>query len=149
MRYLEDLNVGDRYALSGWSVTRAEIQEFAKRWDPQPFHIDEMAAEASIFGGIVASGLHTMGVALRLANRDFFSDTEALGGLGMNDVRIPEPVRPGDTLTGHLEITRKRRSRSDDSRGIVRINYMLVTTEGKHVLDMSTDVIILSREPPG
>ena len=144
--YYEDVAVGDRFELSGWTVTRAEIMDFAKMWAPQPFHIDQTAAEESMFGDLVASGLHTMCVAMRLANRDVYRKVAALGGFGMSDVEIPRPVYVDETLSGHVEFTEKWDMDSDPDRGIVRVKYVLSNQQGDRVLAMHTDVIF-AREP--
>lgn len=146
MLYYEDLEVDDRYELRGWTVTRGELTDFAKQWDPQPFHIDETAASESMFGGLVASGIHTMAVAIRLANRDFYRDVAALGGLGMDEVRLPTAVHPEDTLDGHVEIGEKRPSDSDPTRGIVRIHYELFNQADEQVLAMDTMIIVARRD---
>lgn len=144
--YYEEVDVGDRFELSGWTVSRTEIMDFAKMWDPQPFHIDEHAAEESLFGGLVASGLHTMCIAMRLANRHVYRNVAALGGFGMSDVEIQQPVYAEETLDGFVEFTQKREMSSDPNRGIVRVKYALFNQDDEQVLDMNTDVIFARRE---
>lgn len=141
MQYYEDISVGEKYELGGWTVTREEILDFAKQWDPQPFHTNEVAARESMFGRLVASGLHTMAIAIRLAYPNFYRDVAALGGLGMDEVRLPKPVYPNDTLVGHVEILEKQPMDSNVDRGIVRINYTLFRESGEQVLDMNNMII--------
>lgn len=121
-RYFEDLEVGASYEVGRHTVSKEEIIEFAERFDPQPFHVDEEAAASSMFGELVASGLHTLCLSVRLFVTEFVAGDDGLanmGGLGMDDLRWHEPVRPGDTLRLEIEVANKRRSRSREDRGYV------------------------------
>jgi acyl dehydratase len=121
-RYYGDVSVGDSYETSGYTLTKEQIVAFAKQFDPQPFHVDEEAARASIFGEIIASGLHTLCLSVRLYTTDFFQSTEEIaimGGWGMDELRFHEPVYPGDTLRVQIEIVNKTMSESQPDRGYV------------------------------
>ena len=104
MLYFEDLEVGMAAEAGSRTVTKEGIIEFAEQWDPQPFHVDEEAAEESIFGGLVASGLHTLSSCNVLATDAIFGDLAVLGGRGIDELRFHEPVRPGDTLRVRAEV---------------------------------------------
>lgn len=117
--YFEDLDPGDTWTVGGYTVTADEIVDFAEQFDPQPFHVDSEAAADSIFGELVASGLHTMCLAGRLFIVEFVQgmDFENMGGLGMDELRWHEPVRPGDTIELDIEVRDVEPSESRDDRG--------------------------------
>jgi acyl dehydratase len=102
--YAEDFAVGDEFALGSYTITKDGIVEFAREFDPQPFHVDEDAAGESMFGGLVASGWHVVSLTNRLMTDALFSRMALRGGHGTDEVRFLEPVRPGDTLTGVVEV---------------------------------------------
>lgn len=118
--FLEDLAVGQRFVTSSYVVTEADIVRFAREFDPQPFHIDPDAARRSFFGGLAASGWHTVGITMRLIVLDAPRFAWGLVGLDAN-VQWPAPTRPGDTLTVHGEVTDITPSRSRPDRGIVTV----------------------------
>lgn len=116
----DDITPGMVLATSeDYEVTREEIVEVAGRWDPQPFHLDDEAAAATDFGGLVASGLHTFAASIALGAREV-PRTAAVAGLGMDELRMCHPVRPGDRLQQTTEVVEVRPSRSRPDRGIVR-----------------------------
>ena len=118
--YFDDITVG--LVLTSdkpYVITTEEIIEVAGRWDPQPFHLSEEAGAASQFGGLTASGLHTIAASLRLGF-DAEPVTADRAGLGMNELRFVRPVRPGDELVMTMEILELRPSASRPDRGIVR-----------------------------
>ena len=102
--HFEDIEVGETRTFGERTVTREEILEFAERYDPQPFHVDETAAAESLFGGLIASGWHTAAMTMELLVTNVFADSAATGALGVDELRWPNPVRPGDTLTVHTEV---------------------------------------------
>jgi acyl dehydratase len=120
-QYYEDLSVGDTYESDGRTVTQAEIIDFADRFDPQPYHVDVTAAEDSMFGGLVASGIHTFGICQRLATDAFYNDVAFLGGRGVNDLRLPTPTRPGDSLRTLVTVEEKRPDGKRANRGHVDV----------------------------
>ena len=104
-RYAEDYKAGDFYDLGQVVVTREEIIEFSKKWDPQPFHIDERIAEDSAYGGLIASGWHVTLLMMRMMNDSgFISHETSLGSPGLDGLKWLKPVRPGDRLSGTAEI---------------------------------------------
>lgn len=104
--YFEDFAVGDRFPFGGRTVTKADIIDFASRYDPQPFHVDETAADESTFGGLVASGWHTAALVSEMLF-PVYRNFAFAGGRGVDELRWSHPVRPGDTLSGETEVIRK------------------------------------------
>lgn len=137
MRYFEDLHTGEVIALGEVSVSEAEIVDFARRFDPQPFHVDPAVASASPFGGLIASGWHTCALFMRLLATGFLNDTASLGSPGVDEVRWPAPVRPDDVLSGKLEILQTRTSQSRTDRGIIRSRGSLTNAHGEKVLTLT------------
>jgi len=133
IQYFEDLSVGTVETSGQYEVTKSEIVEFASQWDPQPFHTDETAAEESLFGELVASGWHTAAIAMRLAVVGFFDDVATTGSPGADDLRWPTPVRPGDTLTLHIEIIEKRASESNPEVGIIKTRWQVFNQDDEEV----------------
>jgi acyl dehydratase len=119
VRYFEDFQVGQVTEVGPTSVTEAEILEFAERFDPQPFHIDPEAANASPFGGLIASGWHTAALFMGMFVREILLDSASLGSPGVEEIRWTAPVRPGDTLTARSTVTDVRPSSTDPRRGTV------------------------------
>ena len=107
-RYFEDFKIGDRFTSGGMTMTEAAIIEFARQWDPQPFHIDVEFAKKWTFGGLIASGLHTMAVTLRLWLELGVFRSCSLGSPGLGEIQFPRPVRPGDTLRVVTDIVELR-----------------------------------------
>jgi acyl dehydratase len=145
--YFEDLTVGDEYDTGEYTITRDEIVTFAEQFDPQPFHTDETAAEESIFGGLVASGLHTLCLSVRLFVLDFVTPEDGLenmGGLGMDDLQWHEPVRPGDTLSVEIEVIEKTPSESRTDRGYVELERRVYTDQ--EVMSIRSYNIVRRRE---
>ena len=119
MRYFEDFPVGTTLHHAGPTLTEQSIVEFAGRYDPQPFHTDPATAERSIFGGLIASGWHTIALTMRMMCDCYLLDAASLGSPGVDEIRWLRPVRPGDTLVLDLTVTDARRSRSKPDRGVV------------------------------
>lgn len=118
-RYFEDLVIGNVLETASVTVTEEEIIDFARRYDPQPFHIDKAAAEKSIYGGLIASGWHTAAIAMRLMV-DARAQSAGMGSPGIDELRWIKPVRPGDTLRVRWTLIEARRSRSKPDRGLTR-----------------------------
>jgi len=142
-RTFEDFDVGDSYELGSRTVTKREIVSFAEQYDPQPFHVDEAAAAESHFGGLVASGWHTAAIMTELCVRNLFDEVAAAGGLGVDELRWPAPVRPGDTLSGVVEVVDTRPSSSRADRGYVGFEMRLENDRDETVLTMVNRQIIL------
>jgi acyl dehydratase len=117
-------------------VTSAAIVEFARQFDPQAFHTDEAAAGRSSFGGLVASGWHTCGLAMRLYVDGVLRRTASLGSPGVEKVRWTRPVRPGDVLRLRVEVLEARASESKPHLGLVRSLWRMTNQAGEIVLEM-------------
>ena len=121
-RYFEDFSPGETFELGAKSVTPEEIINFAREFDPQPFHTDPQAARHSSFGGLVASGVHTFAMFMRLFVDGLLTDAANLGGAGADDMRFLAPVRPGDTISARVIIQPQTRpSATKHDRGILVI----------------------------
>ena len=130
----DDIPVGLVLSTSdAYEITAEEIIEVAGRWDPQPFHLDEAAGAASHFGGLVASGLHTIAASMALGAREAPA-TAAVAGLGIDELRFLRPVRPGDRLQQTTEVLEARPSQSRPDRGIVRARRTVTRQDGAPVL---------------
>jgi len=147
--YFEDLAIGDEYDCGSYTVTESEIIEFAEQFDPQPFHTDPEAAADSMFGGLVASGLHTLCLSVRLFVTNFVNPDDGLanmGGLGMDDLQWHEPVRPGDTLSLQVEVVDKTPSESRDDRGYVDLDRRVYANDEDEVLSIRSYNVIRRRD---
>jgi acyl dehydratase len=142
--YLDDLQPGQIFALGRRSVDRDEIVAFARAWDPQPFHLDETAARASIYGQLIASGWHTVCVFMRMFADGLLNRAAALGSPGIDELRWLKPVHAGDILHGEVEILEVRPSRSRPDRGAARIRCVVSNQQGE-VLTMVAIVMFLRR----
>ncbi|HZW14279.1 MAG TPA: MaoC family dehydratase [Noviherbaspirillum sp.] len=117
--YFEDFEVGKTIEVGSRTVTEEEIIDFAKQFDPQPFHVDKAAAAQSMYGGIIASGWHTCGLIMRLMVDRFLNGAASLGSPGVDEIRWIKPVRGGDTLTVTTTALETRPSTSKPDRGVV------------------------------
>ncbi|GGL55717.1 MaoC family dehydratase [Halocalculus aciditolerans] len=144
--YYEDLSVGDVESFGSYEVTEAEVVEFAERYDPQWFHTDPEAAEESIYGGLIASGWHTASMTMRLLVDGHFTNAASLGAAGLEELRWPNPTRPGDVLTAEIEILEKRVSESNPDRGIVTTKTTTTNEEGETKLQMVSVVFYQRRD---
>lgn len=145
MVYWEDLRVGDSRQFGSHTFTREAIIDFARQFDPQPFHLDDEAAKRSPFGQLVASGWHTTAICMRLVVDGFGTEGMAsMGSPGVDEIRWLKPVRPGDTLSLRTEIVELTPSRSKPDRGSVRMRYELRNQHGELVMTM-IGIAIFSR----
>ena len=103
--YAEDLRIGEPYLLGSYALSRDDVLDFARAWDPQPFHLDDEFAASHGFGGIIASGLQTAGIFQRLAVTGPYADWAVIVGKAIRDMTFPRPVRPGMVLTGSVTVT--------------------------------------------
>ena len=143
MRYFEDIEVGDVRELGQHEVSREEILRFAREWDPQPFHVDEGAAEQSVFGGLTASSCHTYAVSsLIFSGNADRAATAAMLGL---ELSFPKPVRPGSVLTLCDACIEKRLSRSRPGFGVLKSRTALVDQEGDEVFVMTSSYLVTCR----
>src|ERR1700722_18335923 len=142
--YLEDLCVGQRFTSETYVMEAARIKEFAAEFDPQPFHIDESAAEASVFKGLAASGWHTAAVAMRLLVAGGLPFANGLVGLG-GEIAWPRPTRPGDILRVESEIVEITPSRSKPHQGIVTVRSTMLNQNGEAVYVLTAKLLVARR----
>jgi acyl dehydratase len=136
-RWFEDYAAGQVYELGPVVMDEAEILDFGRRFDPQPFHTDPAIGMASPFGGLAASGWHVCAVMMRLLVDGLISRAASLGSPGMEQIRWVKPVRPGDALKCRLKITSARRSRSRPDRGIISMDITVVNQRSEVVMTCS------------
>jgi acyl dehydratase len=148
-RYFEDYQAGAVYEYGYATVTEEEIVAFARRFDPQPLHTDARLAAAGPFGGLIASGWHTAGIFMRLFADHYLSRVASLGSPGLDELRWPVPVRPGDRLRLRTTTIETRRSRSKPDRGVVRTRAELLNQDSLTALSLVAVNLLLLREPGG
>ena len=146
--YFDDLTEGVTFETGSSTLNRDDIVAFARRWDPQDFHLDEEAAAASPFGGLVASGFHTLLTAFVLTLEADIWKEASMGSPGMEDIRWLKPVRPGDSLRARATVTGSRASTSRPDRGRTTIFYEVVNQTGEVVMSY-TAIHILRRRVQG
>lgn len=142
--YLDDLHVGRRFTSGSYLMEAARIKEFAAEFDPQPFHLDEAAAETSVFRGLAASGLHTAAVAMRLLVAGGLPFANGIIGLG-GEIAWPKPTRPGDTLQVESEIIEITPSRSKPQQGIVTVRSTMFNQDRETVYLLTAKLLVLRR----
>ena len=147
MRYYEDIDVGETNEFGEYHVTKDEILEFAERYDPQPFHTDEDAAEESAFGELVASGWHTAAICMRMLADGPIEGRASMGARGVDELRWKRPVKPGDTLSIRTEVIDKRASESDPKRGYVDSQLEGINQNGDVVISWIGLGMIERRNP--
>jgi acyl dehydratase len=146
-RYFEDYVPGAVYEYGYITVTEAEIVDFARAFDPQPIHVDPEFAARGPFGGLIASGWHTTGIMMRLFADHCLSRVASLASPGIDELRWPAPVRPGDSLRLRATIAEARRSRSKPDRGLVRTKAELINGSDEVVLTLTAMNILRARHP--
>lgn len=132
----EDLYAGKVIELGPYLLSREEILEFARRYDPQPFHVDETAARQSIYGGLIASGWHTCAVVMRMLYDGLLQHSASLGSPGVDSIRWLRPVRPGDTLRTRMTILATRPSGSKPDRGVINSKWEVFNQNDELVMTM-------------
>ena len=132
--YWEDFKVGETVTMGSHTFVEQEMIEFAREFDPQPFHIDPIAAKDSYFGGLIASGWHTCAVAMRLLCDNYINRSASLGSPGIENVRWLLPVRAGDTLIYRRVVLEARASKSRTDMGLVKSRTEAVNQRGETVL---------------
>lgn len=141
-RRLEDFAPGQIYGSGRLTVTAEEIRDFAAAYDPQPFHLDDAAARATIFGGLAASGWHTAALTMRLLVGGAFRPAGGIIGGGMDELRWPRPVRPGDELRIETEILEVRPSRSRPEQGLVKARTTTLNQRDEPVQVLVANLVV-------
>lgn len=131
--YLEDFAAGQTFASGRATITQERILSFAAEFDPQPFHTDEAAAAATLFGGLAASGWHTAALTMRLLVESGVGPAGGIVGAGFDELRWPRPVRPGDELHVEVEVLAVRPSQSRPGQGLVKLRTTTVNQHGEAV----------------
>ena len=145
LKFVEDYKAGDRFELGQFEITHEEVVEFAQKYDPFPFHVDDEAAKATVFGGIISSGWLTALVWLRLMHSHFLCYETVLGSPGHEEMLWPTPVRPGDRLSGTVEIKESRVSKSKPEFGFVRYTATLTNQENDDVFVTTSTLMVKSK----
>ena len=149
LSYFEDYLLGTTYECGSVGIDQASIVAFAKEFDPQPFHVDPVAAAAGPYGGLIASGWHTAALVMRLLVENYLAPESSLGSAGLDELRWPHPVRPGDTLRVRATVVESRRSLSKPDRGIVKTVVEAANQDGATVMRATAINFILVRPDPG
>jgi acyl dehydratase len=132
--YYEDISVGDTNEFGSYTVEKEDIVSFAEQYDPQPFHIDEDAAEQSMFGGLIASGWHTAAMTMRMVVDNTLQDSNAEGAIGVDELRWKQPVQSGDTLSVRTEVLEKEPW--NDDLGLVHSGTTVYNQDDTEVMSM-------------
>jgi acyl dehydratase len=148
-RFFEDYVPGASAVFGPISMTDADIIEFALRYDPQPIHADPVAAFAGPFGGLIASGWHTVALVMRVLVENFLAREAALASPGVDELRWLKPVRPGDALQVRVTVLAASRSRSKPDRGLVRTSIETVNQRGEVVMSMTAMNLFKCRSTSG
>ena len=145
--YWEDFTVGRVIPLGSKSVTRDETLAFAAQFDPQPFHLDDAAAEASLFKRLSASGWHTCAMTMRLMCDGYLNDSAGLGSPGVDELRWLRPVYPGDTISAEMTVLETRVMKSKPHVGLVLSRWRVFNQEGEDVMTMQGWGMFAVRDP--
>ena len=144
-RYLEDYPVGEVVRATGVTLTEAEIIHFALTYDPQPFHVDTLAAQESIYGGLIASGWQVALLAFKMLVQAGLVGPGSLGSPGIDQLRWIKPVRPGDTIYACAKIAEARPSESKPDRGVVRVDWWVENQRRETVATFSSIQLVRRR----
>ena len=148
MQYFEDIEIGRKQAFGHYDVTRDEVLEFARKYDPQPFHLSDEAAATTHFGRISASGWHTSAMVMAMLVENLKANKQAgLGSPGLDELRWHKPVYPGDTLRCETEVIEKRRSTSRPEMGSFRSKMEIYNQDDVLVMSFISIGLIATREP--
>jgi len=146
-RYFEDYIEGDVHSFGSIAVEADEIVSFARRFDPQDFHIDPVAAKRTPFGGLIASGWHTAGLMMRLYVEHYLTHVASLASPGLDELRWHKPVRPGDRLSVRVSVLKAAPSRSKPDRGVVTSFIEVLNQADEIVMTLKAINIIARRQP--
>ncbi|HTN28463.1 MAG TPA: MaoC family dehydratase [Burkholderiales bacterium] len=136
MLYWEDFTAGQTDEIGRHTFSEQEMIEFARQFDPQPFHTDPEAAKQSFFGGLIASGWHTCAIAMRLMVQKYIGQAASAGSPGVDNIRWRAPVRPGDTITYRRVIVASRPSQSKPDLGLLQTRTEALNQRGEIVMTM-------------
>ena len=145
-RWFEDYVPGSRVEFGPIKVSEGEILSFARRYDPQAMHVDPDKAAKGVFGGLIASGWHTAGLMMRAYATEYLSAASSIASPGIDELRWPAPVRPGDTLKVRVTVLEARASRSKPDRGIIRSRIEVLNQMGDVVMSMLATNVVYRRE---
>jgi acyl dehydratase len=149
VRYFEDFHKGDEYRLATITVDADEMIDFARRFDPQPFHVDPELARESPFGGLIASGWFTGSLFMRMFVDELLSDAASHGSPGVEELRWLKPVRGGDQLTGRVTVLDVWESTRRPDRGTVLCQSELINSDGDVVMSLRSRGLFGRRPSPG
>jgi acyl dehydratase len=144
-RYLEDFAVGQTFASGRVRVEAERIKSFAGEFDPQPFHLDEQAARATVFGGLAASGWHTAALTMRLLVESELKPVGGIVGVGADEFRWPQPVRPSDELHLESEVLEVRPSKSRPEQGLIKVRTTTLNQAGEPVQVLVANLLVPRR----
>lgn len=148
MQYFEDIEIGRTSKFGHYEVTREEVLDFARKFDPQSFHLDEEAAAKTHFGRLSASGWHTCAMTMAMMVENMQNNRQAgLGSPGIDNLRWKKPVFPGDTLRVETTVLEKRRSQSRPDMGIFKSQATVFNQNDEPVLEMVSNGLIQVRDP--
>ena len=148
MQYFEDIPVGVTAKFGNYPVTREEVLDFAAKYDPQPFHLDDEAAAATHFGRLSASGWHTCAMTMSMLVENLKQNRQAgLGSPGIDNLRWLKPVYPGDTLRVESTVLEKRRSQSRPEMGIFKSQLTVFNQNDEPVMQMVSNGLVQVRDP--
>ena len=142
--YFDDFQEGQIFKAGFVSISREEIIDFARKYDPQPFHLDEEKANI-LYGGLIASGWHTASLCSRLMVDSLLNKTAGMGSPGLNELRFLKPVRPGDTLSGRFTVLELKPSDRKPDRGSMLLKGEMENQKGEVVLSFIGTIIIARR----
>lgn len=145
-QYLEDFAAGQVYRSNRLQVEKQQMLAFASQFDPQPYHLDELAARNSVFKGLAASGWHTAAMTMRLLVDSEFQPADGILGVGLEELSWPRPVRPGDELRVESEVLEVRPSKLRADRGVIRLRTTTLNQNDQPV-QVFTGNLLVPRRP--
>jgi len=145
--YWEDFKAGEVHQIGEKRLDKDEIVAFGRQFDPQPFHVDEAAAKASMYGGLIASGWHTVALVMRMMCDSYMLDSASLGSPGIDNLKWLRPVRPGDTIRAQRTTLEVRASASRPEMGLVKTRWEVFNQNGEQVMTMEGYGMFRRRNP--
>jgi acyl dehydratase len=142
--YFDDFQEGQFFETGSVGISKEEIIDFARKYDPQPFHVDEEKAKI-LYGGLIASGWHTVSLCSRLMVDSLLNKTAGMGSPGVDELRFLKPVRPGNTLSGRFTIIGLKPSERKADRGTIKLKGEMLNQDGETVLSLIGTIIVARR----